>query len=209
VTHPRSGPSNAARGRTARSPNLLVRVGSAFGWCALAPFGLSPAMVVSCMPKCREPVAAPCPSAAAQASASAVVSTPAASAPKIVTPDGPLPPVTWSDEELAKDVALKTVRQTEGASYHVVRLLRAERPHAHDRSDLSVFVLSGAVNMHIAGRIVPLAAGDVVEVPKGVPHWAENASSGASMAYVVFVPAFDGKDRRPVEESTPAPGSAR
>src|ERR1041385_5494798 len=98
----------------------------------------------------------------------------AAPAGMVVTPEGPLAAITWTDVELGKDVALRTVRQTDAASYHVVRLFKAEKPHVHDRSDLSVFVLSGSVNMHFADRVVPVGPGDVVAVPQGAAHWAEN-----------------------------------
>jgi mannose-6-phosphate isomerase-like protein (cupin superfamily) len=157
---------------------------------------------VACTPKCKEPT---CPSSGAvatQASASATSCAPAPSG-TVITPDGPLPAVVWTDEELAKDVAIRTVRQSDGASYHIVRLLKAEKPHVHDRSDLAVFVLSGSVKMHFGGRVVPVGPGQVIDVPKGAPHWAENASTEPSFAYVVFAPAFDGKDRRPVDDATP------
>src|ERR1041385_1298084 len=150
----------------------------------------------SCMPKCKECSTAP-PVAATPVASSAT----SLAARKIVTPDGVVPDFVWSDEERAKDVALKTLRQTDAASYHVVRLLRAEKPHVHDRSDLSVFVLSGAVNMHFADRVVPVGPGDVVAVPQGAAHWAENVSPEPSFAYVVFTPAFDGKDRRFVDDA--------
>jgi mannose-6-phosphate isomerase-like protein (cupin superfamily) len=158
------------------------------------------ALMVACAPKCREPL---CPTATAQASASAST-TPLAPAPtlagKVVSPGGSLPAVTWSDEELGKDVAIKTVRQSDGASHHVVRLLKAEKPHVHDRSDLVVIVLSGSVRMHFGDRVVPVGPGQIIDIPKGEPHWAENASAEPSFAYVVFAPAFDGKDRRPVDD---------
>lgn len=171
--------------------------------------------VAACMPKCKEPA---CPEprtavamtpepaaggpvkAAARASASAI-------AGKVITPEGS-PDVAWTDEELGKDVAIKTVRQTDAASYHVVRLLKAEKPHVHDRSDLTVFVLSGSVNMHFVGRVVPVGPGQVIDVPKGAFHWAENASAEPSFAYVVFTPAFDGKDRRFVNDPSGAPGGS-
>ena len=172
--------------------------------------------VVSCMPKCREPARAEprvlvgvAPIAAAADRAAAADGAPAPTGGKVIGPDGPLAPQMWTDDELSKDVALHTVRQTDAASYHVVRLLRAEKPHVHDRSDLTVYVLSGAVNMHIGGRVVAVAPGDVIDVPKGVAHWAENASQGPSYAYVVFAPAFDGKDRRPVDDPAAIGGSAR
>jgi mannose-6-phosphate isomerase-like protein (cupin superfamily) len=127
----------------------------------------------------------------------------------VVGPGGPLPAVTWTDEELGKDVAIKTVRQSDGASYHVVRLFKAEKPHIHDRSDLIVVVLSGHVNMHFRDRVVPVGPGQIIDIPKGEPHWAENAAAEPSFAYVVFAPAFDGKDRRPVDEPKALQGSQR
>src|SRR5436190_1509461 len=166
---------------------------------------LASTLQVACMPKCKEPV---CPKATATASASATSCTPApVPAGRVITPEGSLPAITWTDEELGKDVALRTVRETDAASYHVVRLLKAEKPHVHDRSDLSVFVLSGSVNMHLGSRVVPVRPGQVIDVPKGVSHWAENASSEPSFAYVIFAPAFDGKDRRPVDDPAAAQGS--
>jgi mannose-6-phosphate isomerase-like protein (cupin superfamily) len=148
---------------------------------------LASSLTIGCMPKCKEAV---CPKLDARVG-------------NVITPDGPLPAVVWTDEELGKDVAIKTVRQTEAASYHVVRLWKAEKPHVHDRTELSVFVLSGSVNMHIGTRVVPVHAGDAIDVPRGVPHWAENASADPSFAYVVFAPPFDGKDRRPVGDVAP------
>ncbi len=151
-------------------------------------------LTVACAPKSKEPV---CPTTAAAPPVGIVVG-----------PDGSLPAVTWTDEELGKDVAIKTVRQSDGASYHVVRLLKAEKPHVHDRSDLVVVVLSGSVKMHFGDRVVPVGPGQVIDIPKGAPHWAENASAGPSFAYVVFAPAFDGKDRRPVEDSGSPQGAS-
>jgi mannose-6-phosphate isomerase-like protein (cupin superfamily) len=127
----------------------------------------------------------------------------------VVTPGGSLPAVAWTDEELGKDVAIKTVRQSDAASHHVVRLLKAEKPHVHDRSDLIVVVLSGSVRMHFADRVVPVGAGQAIDIPKGAPHWAENVSTEPSFAYVVFAPAFDGKDRRPVDDPKAPVGSPR
>lgn len=43
---------------------------------------------------------------------------------------------------------------------------------------------------HAAGASLALA----------LVHWAENVGPGPSVAYIVFSPAFDGKDRRFVDE---------
>ena len=114
----------------------------------------------------------------------------------IVEPKATTEQTSWTDQERAQEIAVKTLRKTESASYHVIRLSGAEKPHTHDRSDLSVFVLRGAVRMHLADRVIDVGPGDVIDIPRGVVHWAENVAGGASEAYAVFAPPFDGKDRR-------------
>jgi len=118
--------------------------------------------------------------------------------PELVTPDGTLE-VEWTPEETQKDVAVRTLRTLPQASTHLVRLSGSEKPHFHDQTDLIAFVLEGQVRAHLEDRVVEAHAGDVVEIPRGTLHWMENTSDQASIAYVVFTPAFDGKDRRFVE----------
>lgn len=56
--------------------------------------------------------------------------------------------------------------------------------HSHDYYEFYFFV-EGAVTMEVGGRRYPLAAGDVVIVPPGVPHRAE--LTDASIPYRRFV----------------------
>lgn len=114
----------------------------------------------------------------------------------ILAPSGLTERMDWTADEAARDVAIRTLGKTDAASSHAVRLLGAEKPHVHDRSDLFVFVLRGRVRMHLGDRVLDVFPGDAVEIPRGVVHWAENTARGASEAYVVFAPPFDGKDRR-------------
>lgn len=116
----------------------------------------------------------------------------------IVTPGGVTSRIEWTAEEQARDIAVRTLRVDNDASHHVVRLAGSEEPHVHDRSDLAVFVLRGSVRMHLGDQVVVLEPGDVVDIPRGTPHWAENIDTGPSEAYVIFAPATDGKDKRRV-----------
>ena len=104
--------------------------------------------------------------------------------------------VQWSAEELTRDVAVKTLRKTEQASFHFVRLNGAEAPHVHDRHDLTVFTFSGQSVVHFKDRTVSMGPGDLIEIPRGVWHWAENIGQAPTQAYAIFTPPFDGKDRR-------------
>lgn len=104
--------------------------------------------------------------------------------------------VQWTAEQLDLDIAIQTVRTTPHASFHWVRARGAEKPHIHERTDMTVFVVSGKVVMHIGELHVDAAPGDVIDVPMGTPHWVENVHSEASTAFVIFSPAFNPADRR-------------
>jgi mannose-6-phosphate isomerase-like protein (cupin superfamily) len=111
-----------------------------------------------------------------------------ATAGRIVDPRGVAEAAVWSAAEQQKDVAVRTLHVSDTASVHLVRLARAEKPHVHEDSDLAVFVLRGSVHMHFGERVIPVVAGDVIEIPRGASHWAENAGDSPSEAYVVFSP---------------------
>jgi len=107
--------------------------------------------------------------------------------------------IQWTDEQKAQAIAVVESRRTEQASYHVVRLKGAEKPHVHDRHDLTVFVLTGRVRMHLGDDVFEVGPADVIEIPHGRAHWAENIGPDAAEAYILFTPPFDGKDRRFVD----------
>lgn len=115
--------------------------------------------------------------------------------PRTITAQGSLP-VEWTDEQLAQPIAIQTLRSTPEASHHWVRARGAEKPHVHDRTDMTVFIVSGNVIMHIGARHVTAAPGDVIDIPRGTPHWVENVHPEASIAYAIFSPALDPGDRR-------------
>ncbi len=108
--------------------------------------------------------------------------------------------VKWSAEELTQAVAVKNLSKTKEASFHFVRLKGAESPHIHDRHDLTVFTFSGTSVLHFKDRTVSLKPGDLINIPRGVWHWAENIGQDATLAYAVFTPPYDGKDRRVVND---------
>jgi len=64
---------------------------------------------------------------------------------------------------------------------------------------MSVFVLSGELIMHLQETQLTLTRGEGIEIPRGWIHWAENIHRDASEVSIVFVPPFDGEDRRFVE----------
>ena len=89
------------------------------------------------------------------------------------------------------------VGRTATASYHVVQLQTAERPHVHAAHELTVVMLRGQGTLTRAGSRIPLAAGDTAVIPRGVVHWF--APEGArAVSFVVFSPPLDAPDTVPV-----------
>ena len=113
---------------------------------------------------------------------------------KVVSPEGEIKKIEWNEWELYKDPAKRDVGKTDEASYHIVRLQGVEPEHTHDTHDLVTTVLKGTGKIYFRDQSFDLQKGDVVHIPKGVPHWVENTGPEAMEAYAVFVPPFDGKD---------------
>lgn len=118
---------------------------------------------------------------------------------RVISPQGLPIQVIWTEEERAKDITLKTLRTTPEASFHLIHLKGTEKPHVHDRHDVAVFILSGEAEFSIQDRVLKVKAGDVLEVPSGMVHWAKNQDTDATVVYAVFTPPYDGKDWRGVE----------
>lgn len=116
----------------------------------------------------------------------------------VLTPLG-FEEVAWTSDESAREIAVRHLRRTESASHHVVRLAGAEEPHVHRLSDLTVTVLSGRVEMHLGDSVSTIGAGQVVDIPRGTPHYAVNLTKGASIAYTVFSPPLDPTDNHPID----------
>ena len=118
---------------------------------------------------------------------------------RIIEPDKILNSAEWTKEESAQTISNRTLQSTEQASYHLIRLKGAEKPHIHATHDLTVVVIKGEANIHFKTKTVKTKVGDVIRIPRGALHWAENTAKTASEVYAVFTPSYDGKDHVVVE----------
>jgi len=116
--------------------------------------------------------------------------------PKIVYPDKGYQDIAWSQAEKAKNIAIRHLFANEYSSNHLIRLRGQEPPHYHDTHNLTVMIISGESILHFRDHEVILHKGDVITIPKGVYHWAENIDGEASVVFATFAPAYRGKDRR-------------
>jgi mannose-6-phosphate isomerase-like protein (cupin superfamily) len=85
------------------------------------------------------------------------------------------------------------------SSHHVVAIRDREVPHRHDRHDLFVVMVRGHGFMRLGDEERAVGEHSVLYVPRGTPHAFRNVTDAPAIAYAVYSPAFDGKDRVIVE----------
>ena len=88
--------------------------------------------------------------------------------------------------ELARDA---------GTSQHLVAIRGQETPHRHDRHDLLVVMLRGHGRMRIGADERAVGEGSILYVPRGSVHAFRNEAAEPAVAFAVYTPAFDGRDR--------------
>lgn len=115
---------------------------------------------------------------------------------KLIFPEGGRPYTKWTEEERQKAIAVKPIYRSTESSAFLIRLKGNELPHYHDHHDLSVSLLSGKSIIHFKDHEHTMMPGDVVFVPQGTLHWAENIDPAESIVFAVFSPAYSGKDKR-------------
>lgn len=101
-----------------------------------------------------------------------------------------------------EEVGLVELSRGETASSHIVQIRRREGLHTHEQHDAIAILLKGQGILTIGEQRLELRPGSIVAIPRGVPHSFVNKAAEPAAAYVLFTPAFDGKDRVPVEEDS-------
>ena len=104
--------------------------------------------------------------------------------------DNPLP--------AGENIKVTNLGRSQSASQHVVQIRDREVPHLHKLHDATVTMLRGEGYLILGKNRLNLKAGDVVHIPRGVPHYFVNRASQPTVALAVYSPAFDGKDTHPV-----------
>jgi len=89
---------------------------------------------------------------------------------------------------------IELARDTQ-TSQHLIAIRGAEIPHRHDRHALLVVMLRGHGRMRLGAEERPVGEGSVLYVPQGSVHAFRNESPEPAVAYAVYLPAFDGRDR--------------
>ncbi len=117
--------------------------------------------------------------------------------PRVIAPALTLDHIAWTPADLAKPIAVRALRGNAESTALLIRLDGAERPHVHADHDLVTVLLSGHGVLHLDGRRHEVHPGDVMEIPRGVAHWAESVG-GPCEVYALFTGRYDGSDNHPV-----------
>jgi len=91
------------------------------------------------------------------------------------------------------------VGETAAASYHLIQVRAAERPHRHLDHDALITLLRGRGELHLGDRVLSLQCGDTVLIPRGTIHWFVNGSRHPAVAFATFSPPYDGQDMVPAD----------
>jgi mannose-6-phosphate isomerase-like protein (cupin superfamily) len=102
--------------------------------------------------------------------------------------------------EAAENIRVTELASATTLSHHIVQVRGAEKPYVHRAHDLTDFVHRGSGTMQVGDVEFDVKRGDIILVPREIPHAFSNRSRRPSVAIVVFTPAFDGKDTVPVSE---------
>jgi len=97
--------------------------------------------------------------------------------------------------EVGKDFQVHEIGRDAHTSHHAVWIVDREVPHRHDTHDLVVVMLRGYGTMRLGAETRPVGPNSILYVPRGTPHAFTNESGEPALAYAVYAPAFDGKDR--------------
>src|SRR5918996_1893907 len=87
-----------------------------------------------------------------------------------------------------ENIKITTLGQGQGVSHHVVQIRDRESPHMHKAHDGTVTIISGRGYLIMDDRRIELSTGDIVYIPRGVPHYYVNSAVQPTIAFVVFSP---------------------
>lgn len=96
------------------------------------------------------------------------------------------------------NIKVANLGRSASASQHVVQIRDREFLHVHKLHDATVTMLRGQGYLVLDKKRIDLKAGDIVHIPRGVPHQYVNQGGQATVALAVYAPAFDGKDTHPI-----------
>jgi mannose-6-phosphate isomerase-like protein (cupin superfamily) len=93
------------------------------------------------------------------------------------------------------------------SSMHLTQVQGVMESHRHLVHEENVWIIRGAGRLMLGGEKFRVKAGQVIHIPRNMPHTFHNLGSSPAVVISVFSPGFDGKDR--VYDTTPKSDAAQ
>jgi len=98
------------------------------------------------------------------------------------------------------NVRITPLFKNDDSSHYIIQINDRERPHIHETHDLTVIVKKGKGTLNLGKEKIAMKAGDIAFIPRGKVHYFVNESKHCTaVSYVVFSPAYHGKDKKIVD----------
>ena len=104
--------------------------------------------------------------------------------PTVIRPADHAP---WRDDKMGKATLFESPRILVGLN--AFEAGQSHALHAHAGMDKVYQVLEGHGVFLLEGRELPMAAGDLLVAPEGVPHGVRNTSDGRLLVLTILAPA--------------------
>jgi mannose-6-phosphate isomerase-like protein (cupin superfamily) len=93
----------------------------------------------------------------------------------------------WRSDKMGKTTIFESPRLLVGLN--AFEAGQSHAVHAHAGMDKMYYVLEGSGLFLLGERDVPMAAGDLLVAPEGVPHGVRNTGTGRLLVLAVLAPA--------------------
>lgn len=107
---------------------------------------------------------------------------------------------TIGAQAVNENVIVKKVDGDSLASVFVIIIAKEVKLHKHALHSESVTILEGEAEMQLGNKQIKIKKGDVIFIPKNIPHAVKVTSSIPLKLVSVQAPYFDGSDRIFIEK---------
>lgn len=94
-----------------------------------------------------------------------------------------------------QDFRVEELGRSEHTSHHVGAIRTGEALHRHERHDQLVVLVRGNGTMRVGEEVRTVEQGSILFLPRGVAHAFTNGGVEPAIAYLVYAPPYDGRDR--------------
>ena len=104
--------------------------------------------------------------------------------PQVISPHAH---AEWRPDKMGKSTLYQSARLLVGLN--AFEPGQSHALHAHEGMDKVYQVVDGSGHFLLEGRELPMAAGDLLVAPSGVPHGVRNSGQGRLLVLVFLAPA--------------------